>query len=71
MVLAPSPVSVDCVELPATAALLDMKVVAFVIGVDCSSAPVAPDNRQVRSVDLEKKRHINPHMAKSCQASTL
>ncbi len=47
VVLTPAPVSVNAFVFPATTALFMMKVITFIIKVDCSFATIAPNDREM------------------------
>lgn len=65
VILAPTPVGVDLLVLPTTAALLDVEVIAFVISIDNSAAAVAPDYGQptVINVDMHVRLSISCSIA--------
>ena len=48
VILTPTPIRIDFLVLPASAALLGVKVVAFVVQVDCALAAVTPDDILMR-----------------------
>jgi hypothetical protein len=57
MVPAPSPIGIDRLVLAATAALLLVPMITFVVQVDGSAAPVAPDDRQMTTINFDPHDH--------------
>ena len=53
VILAPAPVGVDLLVFPTATALLNMKVVLFVVEVHSTAATIAPDNGEMRVFDLD------------------
>ena len=57
MILAPTPIGVELFVFAASAALLDVEVVAFIVGIDGAAATVALDDGQTSRVGLGMNRH--------------
>jgi hypothetical protein len=52
VILAPAPIGVNRLEFAASAALLHVKVVAFIGKVYGASTPVAPDNGEISTINF-------------------
>jgi hypothetical protein len=59
MILAPTPVSIDLLVLSTTATLLDMPMLSLIVCIDHSVASVAPDHRQMATINFDF--HDHPH----------
>lgn len=57
VILAPTPIGVELFVFAAAAALLDVEMVAFIVGIDGAASTVAPDDGQASAVGLVMKRH--------------
>ena len=58
VVLTPAPIGIDLVVFPASAALFDVEMVAFVVQVDGALAPVTPDDSLMRLIEFDLEGHI-------------
>jgi hypothetical protein len=55
MILAPSPISINLLVFPASAALFDVEVFTFIVEIDSPVTPVAPNDSQEAAI------YVDPH----------
>jgi hypothetical protein len=57
LIFAPTPVGINFFVLPASATLLDVKVIALIVLVDRALAAIAPDNGLMRPINFDPQWH--------------
>jgi hypothetical protein len=58
MILAPAPVGIVLLPLPAPAALLGMEMLSLIVRVDRALTTVAPDDRLMGSIYFHLEGHV-------------
>ena len=58
LILAPAPVRIQPLVLPASATLFRVEMIALVVQVDGALAAVTPDDRLMRLIDFDLEGHI-------------